>query len=400
MQQVFKELKVLFPDNCDFDILSKTPPKRPFDEDVCLFLNELSSAIMKDKEAKRYSDIVTFGFFCRKANIEKLKQKYYKKDRIGRGFCFHIAPSNVPINFAYSIVASLLAGNVSVVRVSSKNFEQTKIICRLLNYVNQKLGTFLENYVSIIQYAHNKQLTDYFSSISDVRIIWGGDDTVNNIKSSNSSSRCVDITFADRYSLCVLNAEYVIKICDWDKVAQDFYNDTYLYDQNACSSPRLIYWIGKKEVVKKAKEIFWSNIIKRIYPKYKIEPVVVVDKLSMDYKAAIELDNVKVKKNNNNIVDRIELNKLPLNIVDYMCPGGSFIEYSDENLNELKKIVNTKFQTLSYLGLNSQELANWVINNGLKGIDRIVPIGKTTEFNLIWDGYDLIDMMTRKLNYF
>jgi hypothetical protein len=30
------------------------------------------------------------------------------------------------------------------------------------------------------------------------------------------------------------------------------------------------------------------------------------------------------------------------------------------------------------------------------GIDRIVPIGKTTDFNLIWDGYDLINVLSRE----
>ena len=35
--------------------------------------------------------------------------------------------------------------------------------------------------------------------------------------------------------------EEIIKICN------GFYNDTFLVDQNACSSPHLIYWVGKKK---------------------------------------------------------------------------------------------------------------------------------------------------------
>ena len=31
------------------------------------------------------------------------------------------------------------------------------------------------------------------------------------------------------------------------------------------------------------------------------------------------------------------------------------------------------------------------------GIDRIVPIGKTTDFSLTWDGFDLIDTLSRKI---
>ena len=48
---------------------------------------------------------------------------------------------------------------------------------------------------------------------------------------------------------------------------KNFYNDTYLIDQNACTSPHLIIWYGDKEKIKTAKSIFWSKfhkIIKRI----------------------------------------------------------------------------------------------------------------------------------------
>ena len=31
------------------------------------------------------------------------------------------------------------------------------------------------------------------------------------------------------------------------------------------------------------------------------------------------------------------------------------------------------------------------------GIDRIVPLGKSSEFSLVWDGYDLINILSRKI---
>ncbi len=45
----------------------------------------------------------------------------------------HIAPSNVPVNFAVSFTSALLAGNASVVRVSNKEFVQVDIIADALN---------------------------------------------------------------------------------------------------------------------------------------------------------------------------------------------------------------------------------------------------------------------------
>lgn len=41
------------------------------------------------------------------------------------------------------------------------------------------------------------------------------------------------------------------------------------------------------------------------------------------------------------------------------------------------------------------ELESFVLENQLYGIDRIVPIGHITDFDLVWDGYDLIRTLSR-----
>lgn len=109
MQPHFDEIKVLFSKAERFDEMKKLPAKKIFDDAVCSYLNTLSGFILKDSTIRNYPDIITFGFFCRKANIEKIKKNYSQNFRIGRGLSFHIAPSNVPINFAYSMVIGLLS---------------------------------------------------------------------------------------------------------------------------------------------------------------------------------------------------------------------------------------------------------------------------------------------------
>ena len=47
---------------------------------------------------------------------------------MGKGVVFHIAPSNVPVNYAYSLVTGLVCGNINIVRLPSKKFPQTDII--------------------------------------------------------------------------------------------------------------------------------------------------------------------------------------------------------------------------------------------------------------------------------
>ena len=82
----------------------KAPPLKIFDERIMNFLNDLSRNILKNKAAKAYPDVMTFGFWCRRASIETLKKPSDPLEQsFGRGIAFHIAPSNVPVNFAYSM---------------------------------------------------------------------------------------------------------------------------------------------------------------------------------------------------------------------------------------------------------------------------------------------------------
>lgn len=401
MQQNFNDVTFLFPNSENISDVVSHKTFVPFDEIICNFLEEVSKIILQDAEAKTYSDVVTFGFFCRKASISSIKKNYVDKleGRLGRGVTFHIAPSNVPINFAYSLVAGLLAGNRCIIRASSKDFPQTRIVCRDFNLVaSEEKFSDIKNIFSVVMYGHNQEITSNLSLLSDVRIVWGGDNTIAEIRKSPLKSRAFEITFADRYSIAVFNAKYVLEQNELKNIAQGFYNDTYLYDQNACSSPRLIYWIGNEEDCEKAKEKFWSAIYDNLSDKYELAPILAVDKLTAQYKCAVELDDAEIQSGKDNLITRIKLSALPKNITNYTCAGGLYLEYNSESLDSLSAIITDKFQTLSYLGMNPEELRGFIIDNGLCGIDRIVPVGKTADFGFIWDGYDLIMQMSRVID--
>ena len=51
-------------------------PLPPYDEHICEFLAELSRKLRKDKRAAAYPDIQSFAFYCRKANIDRLKAEF------------------------------------------------------------------------------------------------------------------------------------------------------------------------------------------------------------------------------------------------------------------------------------------------------------------------------------
>lgn len=84
--------------------------------------------------------------------------------------------------------------------------------------VFEEKSNSIEDYIAIITYQRDSNMTEILSKIADVRIIWGGDNTVNEIRKAQLKPRAIEVTFADRYSLCVLDAEKVLEITDLPKL--------------------------------------------------------------------------------------------------------------------------------------------------------------------------------------
>lgn len=388
--------KLLYPQSVDWDAFCQNKGDVPFSDTVIEYLNELSSSLMKDRECRAYPDLITFAFFCRKTSLVKMRQEYEKGEseiRLGRGVLFHVAPSNVPVNFAYSMVAGLLAGNSNIVRASSKDFPQVSLILRHLD----KLRDFNEvaNRLAVVRYERTSEANAFFSSVCQVRVIWGGDDTIAAIRQYPLQPRSFDVCFADRYSIAVINLQAILDATDaeMETLAQKFYNDTYLFDQNACSAPHLIFW--KKDTrLNEAKERFWNVVHAYTEKMYTFKDVMSVDKLTAFYRQAASMRCLRVETKDN-FVMRTQLKEIPMNIDEFRCACGYFSEYDIDKLEDILPIISAKYQTLAYYGLHPDELQKLVLTNRPRGIDRIVPIGETTSFSLTWDGYYLIDTFSR-----
>lgn len=400
MQQDINDLKVLFPPVFDIENIKHKVVMQPFCDEAVDFFNALSRELNKDVRVRNYPDVATFAFFCRKANILNLKKQYdisRNGIRLGRGIVFHVAPSNVPVNFAYSLLCGILAGNKNIVRVPSKNFEQVVLITEAILRVTET-GQYDEitGGIVLVQYDRQSTATSFFSSVCDVRVIWGGDETISGIRRNPILPRAFDVTFADRYSLCVIDAKKYLEEGNAEAIALGFYNDTYLFDQNACTAPHLIAWLGDGEEVETAKERFWNVLYKLVKQKYKeIQPVIAVDKLTALYKQAVSVPDIYKEESADNLLWRVHIDVLPDNIDEYRCTSGYFSECNIRSLSDLVFVINNKYQTLAYYGFSVSELSDFVRNNHLLGIDRIVPIGHTMDFSLTWDGYDLIETLSR-----
>lgn len=376
----------------DLELLNRMPetPVLPaFSEQVMDFLSKLSRLLLRDKRSG--VDVKSYAYWIRRASLEAASCDGDYQSRLGRGVALHIAPSNVPVNFASSMTLSLLAGNCTVVRVSSKPFPQVDLICEAMNHLLDGECGDMRPYVCVLRYEHSAEVMQALSNMCDVRVIWGGDRTIETIRQASLPPRAIELAFADRFSVAVIDGDAYLEQ-DPEEVAKKFYTDTYYTDQNACSSPRLVVWLGDR--VQEARERFWGvlgEIVRRDYP---MQPIQAVDKYSSVCALSMSHPGVRYVPGDTLLV-RAELDRLTADVMDYKCGGGCFFEYIAQDLEEIVPVLTKRCQTVAVLGVDRKQVRELVFSRGVRGVDRIVPLGGTMELSFIWDGFKMVESMSR-----
>lgn len=394
MQQVFDNIRYLVGNREILEQMENAQALPLFSDKALDFLDCLSKKLMRSNKAKKYPDVIAYAFWIRRSSLEKASIQYKTEDqKMGRGIAFQIAPSNIPVQFAVSMTYALTAGNASIVRISDKKFEQVDIICGAIQSVLNDTYPEMASYICIVRYDHNDEITQLLTDICDIRMIWGGNNTITAIRKATIKARCIDLGFADRYSIAVIDSDEYLKR-DAALIANDFYNDTYFSDQNACSSPRLVIWMGSR--ISEAKEVFWNALEEVVSKKYIMEPIYSSEKLLKTAICSAKYPGIREVKKDNLLV-RVELPLLYDDIMDFKGNCGYFFEYNIDELQDIVPIMKKDCQTITYIGAIEDKLRKIIYNNGVKGVDRIVPVGHAADIAFVWDGLDLPNVLSRQI---
>ncbi len=376
---------------------------KPFSNILIEFVNDVSKTILKNSSLKEYPELMALAFWMRKSHI-KVLHEYFKKQEsgkvlLGRGVVFHMAPSNVDTIFVYSWFISLLVGNSNILRISNKENIQIDILLNIISSVldNEKYQE-LQSMVTIIKYGHDDNITKTLSSLADVRVIWGGDNTVSHIRSIPIKPTATELTFADKFSFAIIKSQKLLEDEYLDKLIENFYNDSFWFGQMACSSIRLISWVGTKKENKDAKEIFWSKLHSYVLKKNpkEIAPADIINKLVAECSMAIESDII-INKMDNPYINRISIESIKEVHEDLHCGTGLFYETEVKSFDELMPFMTKKHQTIAYYGYTREEMIETIQEHMPIGVDRIVPIGKSLDFSNVWDGFDLFRSFCREI---
>jgi len=342
---------------------------------------------------------VTFGYWCRPSNIKTLKNFYDDIEvRLGLGLAFHVAPSNVPMNFAFSFVFSLLAGNSNIVRIPSKGFDQIGIFLDIFNETVKGYPEIFQSTIFINYDSSDQYLTELFSENADARIIWGGDQSVSALKRTRSKERSVDVVFSDRYSGSIIdvNALSALNDKEYKRFIHNVFNDIFLMDQNACSSPRVFFWHGGTDKsFTKIQQKLWADVSEYSRKNYSIQPSQVISKFNNACIHSIKSEKLNSIKLHNGYLFTQNISNNFQKLDTFEINSGYVLETRIKDLSELIPYIDKKFQTLSYFGISKFQFKQFIETHKPTGVDRITPIGSALDIGIVWDGYDLIRTLSR-----
>ncbi len=374
-------------------------PLPAYSEQALNLLGDWSHRLLGSPDARAHPDIATLAFWCRPANLQRLASAFpAQPKRLGRGLALHIAPANVPVNFAYSLAFGLLAGCANIVRIPDGFAPHVHIMCQTLSAVlSEPEHAQLAAMIRLVSYPRDSDATRVLSAECNARVIWGGDRTVAQLRAMPTRPRCVDVVFSDRYSLCLLDAPSVLNASDatLSQLVSGFYNDTYLMQQNACSSPHLVLWQGSPQTVSSAQHRFWHRLYQEVRQRYDWMAVHAVDKFTLLCRQAAQRPLPVPCIQHGNLIYRLPLKTLPVDLSACRGVHGLFFEHTLERLEDLLPIVDDRYQTMCTFGVDIPQTVNQLVNLGFAGIDRVVPIGQALNIGVVWDGCDVVATLSR-----
>lgn len=384
------------------------PAWRPFDARVVAFVARFAQGMLLHPGIRQFPELAALSHWFRGARLKEFA-KHYPDDTneglvVGRGLAFHLAPANVDSIFMYSWLISLLAGNTNIVRVSQKASAQLEFLIEVLQETfAAKEGAAIAGRVVILTYPHDATITQQISSRCMVRVVWGGDETVATIRSVPLRATAEEFCFPDRFSLAAIESDSIVSASDVDleRLAAGFYNDAFWFAQQACSSPRLLYWVGDGARCEMAKRRFWSAVEREISKRNpENSPAMSMTRLGTAFEfAASALAHPAESGNIGRMPTRLVL-EVPLegNARAIHCGNGLFLEDRIDTLDALAGAMTDKEQTLSVHGFSREDIVKLVRALPPRAVDRIVPIGDALTFSHVWDGKDLFVSFTRRIS--
>jgi len=376
------------------DELVAAPRGVPYGDEVLAVCGRIATRLIADPMSRRHPELMALGFFLRPAELTRMRRELDAAAqgdvvRVPHGLVFHVPPANVDTMFVYSWALSVLAGNANIVRLSSRSSPVVDHLCRVLDEVLAGADARALGPVAMIQYDHDPAITEAISARVALRVIWGGDATVEAIRRAPLPPLARDLVFGNRWSMVALGAPAVDQLDPGGlrRLAEALADDVFWFDQLACSSPRLALWIGSDAARAAARARLWPAVAAVAVERgYQIDAGTRLARETFIHRAILD-GPVVGRTDVGPALAILAVDRLP---ASREHPGGGLLfEAGAPGLDVLDGWIERADQTLTHFGLARAALVELATRLGGRGLDRLVPVGQALTMARYWDGYDL-----------
>ena len=384
------------------EAVTTAPPDGPLvvgDERMLDFLVAFGRRLLAPPVARRFPELGSLGFFLRRGELRRNLAGLADPPevlRFPRGLLFHVPPANVDTIFVYSWALSAVAGNPNIVRISTRSAGAADLVLELLNETVVDAHPAVGATQRMVSYDRDDATTAALSLACDLRVLWGGDSSVTQLRRFPLQPWARDLTFPDRSSFTVLAAQ------GWSdadpdarrRVAEGLYNDVYWFDQAACSSPRALFWVGDEASVAAARVELTDALAAVVeHRRPVIDAAMAVQKRVATYGLAADGAAERLRFRGNEIAE-VDL-AAAADVPREWLGSGTLVQARVDRLEDLVPLVVRRDQTICHFGFAEETLTAFARALAGRGVDRLVPVGQALAFAPVWDGYDLVREFTR-----
>ncbi len=311
-----------------------------------------------------------------------------------KGLVSHWVAGNVPLLSMLILVQSIITKNKNIVKLSTQT-ENTLI--HLLEPLNKIKINYLGTTYSGKRILHSLLICSFsrndinenklISQAADVKISWGGGNSMDAIKKLPSKTNCHNILFGPKTSFSIVSQDYLEFNNNHKRYFLKMARDISSFEQKACSSPHTIFYKGTQI------DDFCSKLSKALDITLEMIPKVNMENEQSHILDAIEMGEFtgKVYKNKNNdwVIIKNDNFMLELPVFSRVI----FVKQTND-LKSIYPLIHEEVQTIS-LGLIGKEKINIANDLSNLGVIRFPDTGLMTNFDNPWDGKLVISELVK-----
>ena len=345
-----------------------------------------------------------------RSNIDYLDQflpfpdsdKHYLKAN-ARGLVCHWLAGNVQILGMFALVQSIISKNVNLLKVSSRD---DGVFTDILNefkgayYTSENghtiTGDDLLKTISVIYFdRHAEKLGEEMSKEADVRIAWGGRESVETVSSFPARYDAETVIFGPKLSFSVIAKEELSCVQEAKKLARKVSVDVSVFDQTGCASPHNLYieeggMISPEEFC----DILGDSMKKTEFQIPK--PLMSPEQVSQIHSIRGVYDFKGTVKGSETMSWTILLDDL--DEIDKPVYSRVLFVHKVKSIMDSLKYINENTQTIGIAAPTEKALV-FAKEATRQGVMRLPLIGRMLNFEMPWDGIFLFDRLVKWNTY-